>query len=89
MAVLSLGLDAEVQWLNGTKTLLALVVNTVALLGFIAFGPVDWQAAALIAPASFAGGMAGARAAQRMNATARRAAVVLLGCGVGIRLLIA
>jgi uncharacterized membrane protein YfcA len=88
MAVLSLGLEAEVQRLNGTKTLLALVVNTVALLGFVLFGHVDWPAAALIAPASFTGGILGARVAQRMNANVLRAAVVALGCGVGLRLLI-
>jgi uncharacterized membrane protein YfcA len=88
VAVLALGLQRDIQHLNALKTLLALVVNTVALLGFVVFGPVDWGAAALIAPASFLGGVLGARLAQRLNPRVLRAAVILLGCGVGIRLLV-
>lgn len=87
VAVLAIGLDSNIKALNGLKTLLALVVNTCALLGFVIFGPVDWTAVAVIAPASFLGGILGARLAQRMNPRTLRAAVVALGLGVGIRLL--
>jgi uncharacterized membrane protein YfcA len=87
VAVLAIGLNSDIKQLNGLKTLLALVVNTCALLGFVVFGPVDWSAVAVVAPASFAGGIIGARLAQRLNPRTLRAAVVALGLGVGIRLL--
>jgi uncharacterized membrane protein YfcA len=73
--------------LNGLKTALALVINTVALVGFALFGPVHWAAAVLIAPASFLGGIAGARLGKRLDPRTLRIGVVLLGCGVGVRLL--
>jgi uncharacterized membrane protein YfcA len=88
-AILALGVDSDLQHLNGVKTLLAMVVNTVALLGFALFGPVDWVAAALVAPASVLGGVLGARLAQRLDPRLLRVGVVLLGCGAGIRLLVA
>lgn len=53
------------------------------------FGPVDWVAAALVAPASVLGGVLGARLAQRLDPRLLRFGVVLLGCGAGIRLLVA
>jgi len=61
----------------------------VALVGFAAFGPVDWHAVALVAPASFVGGIGGARIARRLDPRVLRAAVVVFGTGVGIRLLLA
>jgi uncharacterized membrane protein YfcA len=87
VAVLALGLEADIQRLNGLKTLLTLVVNTVALAGFVLFGPVNWAAAALISPASFVGGAVGARMAQRLDPRVLRLAVVLLGLVVSIQLL--
>jgi uncharacterized membrane protein YfcA len=89
LAVLALGTRSDLQRLSGLKALLALVVNTVAILGFVVFGPVDWAAAALIAPASFLGGVLGARVAQHLNPGLLRAAVVILGVGIGVRLLLA
>jgi uncharacterized membrane protein YfcA len=89
VAILALGLEADLQRVTALKSLLALVVNTVALLGFVVFGPVDWVAAAIIAPASVLGGVLGARLAQRLDPRALRAAVVLLGCAVSIRMLTA
>jgi uncharacterized membrane protein YfcA len=89
LAVLALGLRSDIGQLNGIKALLAMVVNTVALLGFVFFGPVDWAAAALIAPASFLGGVLGARLAQRLHPQVLRAIVVVLGVGVSVRLLTA
>ena len=89
LAVLALGMRSDIQRLSGLKALLALVVNTVAILGFVVFGPVDWAAAALIAPASFLGGVLGARIAQHLDPAVLRAAIVVLGVGVGVRLLTA
>lgn len=88
LAVLALGIPIDLGRLNALKTYLQLLVNSVALVGFAAFGPVDWLAALIIAPASFAGGIGGARVAQRLDARALRAAIVVFGLGVGIALLV-
>ena len=89
LAVLALALPLDLGVLNELKAWLQLTVNTVALVGFAAFGPVDWRAAAVVAPASFVGGIAGARIAKRLDPRVLRAAVVVFGTGVGIRLLFA
>lgn len=88
LAVLALGIPLDLGRLNALKIFLQLLVNTVALVGFAAFGPVDWVAALIVAPASFVGGIAGARVAQRLNPSALRVLVVVFGVGVGIVLLV-
>jgi uncharacterized membrane protein YfcA len=87
LAVLALGIPIDLSRLNALKSTLQLAVNTVALLGFALFGPVDWLAAAIIAPASFVGGIGGARIAQRLDPRVLRVAIVVFGVGVGVRLL--
>ncbi len=88
LAVLALGIPIDLGRLNALKSSLQLTVNSVALVGFALFGPVDWWAALIIAPASFVGGIAGARVAQRLDARALRAAIVVFGIAVGIGLLV-
>ncbi|HYN96604.1 MAG TPA: sulfite exporter TauE/SafE family protein [Pilimelia sp.] len=88
LAILALGTGDDLPRLNGLKILLSLLINTVALVGFAAFGPVDWWAAATIAPASLAGGLLGGRLAQRLRPTALRVAVVVFGAAVGVVLLV-
>jgi uncharacterized protein len=89
LAVLALGIPIDLGRLNALKAYLQLAVNTVALVGFALFGPVDWVAAAIVAPASFIGGIGGARVAQRLDPKMLRIAIVVFGVGVGIRLLVA
>jgi uncharacterized protein len=88
LAVLALALPLDLGVLNELKAWLQLTVNTVAMVGFAAFGPVDWRAAAIVAPASFVGGIGGARIAKRLDPRVLRVAVVVFGTGVGIRLLL-
>jgi uncharacterized membrane protein YfcA len=88
LAVLALGIPIDLGRLNALKTYLQLLINSVALIGFAAFGPVGWLAAAVVAPASFLGGIGGAKVAQRLDPRLLRVAVVLFGLGVGIRLLL-
>ena len=54
---------------NALRSALALVVNTIALVLFVLFGPVALDAAAVMAVASLAGGWAGASISQRVNVT--------------------
>jgi uncharacterized membrane protein YfcA len=88
LAVLALGIPMDLGRLNALKSHLQLAVNTVALVGFAAFGPVDWLAAAVVAPASFVGGIGGAHVAKRLDPKILRVAIVVFGVGVGVRLLL-
>ena len=87
LAVLAVFLTDHLQRTNALKSVLSFLVNTVALVAFALFGPVDWLAVSVIAPASLLGGYAGARVARRLNATVLRAVVVVFGIGVGVALI--
>lgn len=86
LAVLAVFLAEHLQRVNALKSVLSLLVNTVALIAFALFGPVDWVAVAVIAPACLLGGYLGARVARRLNATVLRAVVVVFGVCVGVAL---
>ena len=88
LAVLALGIPIDLGRLNALKSYLQLTVNTVALVGFALFGPVSWTAALIVAPASFAGGIGGAKIAQRLNPKVLRISIVVFGVAVGLRLLL-
>lgn len=82
LAVLGIFVADHLQRLNGLKSALSLLINTIALVAFAAFGPVDWAAVAIVAPASLAGGYAGARLARRLSPDALRTTVVVFGVAV-------
>jgi hypothetical protein len=88
LAVLGIFLDDELHRVNALKSALSLIVNTVALLAFVTFGPVSWSAFAVLAPASFLGGTAGARLARRLDATILRTVIVAVGVAVAVALLL-
>jgi uncharacterized membrane protein YfcA len=88
LAMLGLLVDDDLQRLNGTKNVLAGVVNAVAAILFIIFSSVAWGAALLIAVGSTAGGALGAVLARRIPAWLLRAVVVVGGLTVGIILLV-
>jgi uncharacterized protein len=88
LAVLALAIPIDLGRLNVLKSYLQLTVNSVALIGFALFGPVSWLAALIVAPASFAGGIGGAKIAQRLDPKALRTAIVVFGLAVGLRLLL-
>ncbi len=84
LAVLGMFLADHIQRLNGLKSALSLIVNTVALLAFAAFAPVAWTSVAVVAPASLAGGYVGAGFARRLGATALRWTVIGFGVTVAL-----
>jgi uncharacterized protein len=88
IATLSLCAGDELKRLNATKGVLSLVVATVTVVIFALRAPVDWAAVALLAPTTLVGGYLGARLARRLPENVLRAAVVLLGLGVGIYLFV-
>jgi uncharacterized membrane protein YfcA len=88
LAILALTLDDELQRLNALKGLLSFVIGAASVAFFVAFGPVSWSAAAIMAVASFAGGQAGVVVARRLPAGVLRGLVVAFGVVVAVWLLI-
>jgi uncharacterized membrane protein YfcA len=88
VAVFGIFLVASAQEVNGLKNAMSVIINLAALVGFAAFGPVAWEAVAVVGPASLVGGIVGGRLAKRLSATRLRAAVIIFGVLAGIRLLI-
>jgi uncharacterized membrane protein YfcA len=86
--VLGLTLSDSLQRLNALKGLLSLVVGLAAVVYFAIFGPVAWDAAAVMALASLAGGQAGVAVARRLDAGVLRALIVVFGVGVAVWLLV-
>jgi uncharacterized membrane protein YfcA len=84
LAVLAVGLEDTLHRLNALKGLLSLVVALVAAVFFALFGPVRWEAAAVMAVASFVGGHAGVGVARRIDEEALRIGVVVIGTGVAV-----
>ncbi|MGH9367156.1 MAG: sulfite exporter TauE/SafE family protein [Thermoanaerobaculia bacterium] len=86
LAVLGfLGLS-DIHAANGVKNFLAMGINGVAALWFVARGAVDWPAALVLMAGAIAGGYAGARLARSIGRERARAAVVIIGAAVAILL---
>jgi uncharacterized membrane protein YfcA len=79
MAILGIGLDSNLQRMNGIKNILATVVNSVAAVLFIIVAHVDWLAALLIAVGSTIGGFVGARFGRRLPQVVLRGLIVGIG----------
>ena len=86
IAVLGLAYDEHLQRTNALKNVLAGLVNLVAATVFVLAAHVAWDAAALLAAGSVAGGYAGAHAGRRLPATALRALIVVVGLAAAVRL---
>jgi uncharacterized membrane protein YfcA len=86
LALLGISIDDELQRLNALKGLLSLVVGLVAATYFALFGPVQWDAAAIMAVTSLGGGQAGVVLARRLDDAVLRWVVVAFGTAVGIAL---
>jgi uncharacterized membrane protein YfcA len=86
VAVLGIFITDTAQHINGLKNALSFTINSVALVGFALFGPVAWEAVAIVGPASLVGGAVGGRLARRLSATALRRAVIIYGSLAAIRL---
>jgi hypothetical protein len=79
IAVMGLLLDEHLQRVNAAKNVLALLVNAVAAVIFIAVTDIAWGAAGLIALGAVVGGQVGALVGRRIPAPALRALVVVVG----------
>ena len=88
LALLGIFVDDRLQRLNALKGLLALVVNVVASVCFVAAGRVAWLGVAIMAVGSLVGGQVGVAAARRLDDRVLRAGVIAFGTAVAVRLLL-
>jgi uncharacterized protein len=79
MAVMGIGIQETMQRLNGTKNVLALLVNGVAAVVFIIVADVDWAVAGLIALGAVIGGQLGASVGRRLPPLVLRIFIVVVG----------
>jgi uncharacterized membrane protein YfcA len=84
LALLGVFFDDTLQRLNALKALLQLVIGATAAVGFALLTPVAWGAAAIVGPASLAGGVVGARLAQKVSDRALRVGIVAYGVAAAI-----
>ncbi|MCU1371455.1 MAG: hypothetical protein JWO77_2649 [Ilumatobacteraceae bacterium] len=86
LAVLALTIAEPLKRLNGLKAGLSVVDATVSLVIFGLFGPVNWVAVAIAAPAALVGGYLGAHGAKRVDDKVLRVAVVVFAVIVAVYL---
>ena len=84
MALLAIFIDDDLQRLNGTKNVLALIVNGIAAVVFILFTTISWSVVVLIAAGSIIGGQIGGRYGRRLPANVLRVCVVSVGLTVAV-----
>ena len=74
-----LGMD-NIHRMNGIKTVMASVINGVAVLLFVVNGAIYWPQALVMIVGAIIGGYAGATFAQRINPLRVRQFVIVVGC---------
>ncbi|MCE7929157.1 MAG: sulfite exporter TauE/SafE family protein, partial [Chloroflexi bacterium CFX7] len=79
LAVLGLLLPDDIQRSNALKGALSLIINGAGAVYFVAFGPVEWAPAAVMAVGSVAGGYLGVGVARRLGRRWLRVAVIAYG----------
>jgi uncharacterized protein len=79
LAFMSVG---DIHHMNGMKTVLAAVINGVAVVVFIIQSQVRWDFALAMAAAAIAGGYLGARVARRLKPVYVRWMVIAIGFGL-------
>ncbi|MGK5445643.1 sulfite exporter TauE/SafE family protein [Micromonospora sp. URMC 105] len=87
VAGLALVLDATLARVTAIKNLLSAVVGLTTVAVFALFGPVNWAAVAVVAPATLVGGYAGARLVRRLPPVFLKMLIVAFGTVIGLHLL--
>jgi uncharacterized membrane protein YfcA len=88
LAVLGTALSEPLARVNGLRSVVALLVNTVAVVIFMARAHIAWLAAGLMTGCALAGGYVGARVARRAPTALLRAAIVAIGLASALDLLV-
>ncbi|MFY1672412.1 sulfite exporter TauE/SafE family protein [Plantactinospora sp. WMMB334] len=87
VAGLALVLTETLTRITAIKNLLSAVVGLTTVIAFAAFGPVNWTAVAVVAPATIVGGYAGARLVRRLPPEVLKTVIVVFGTAIGLLLL--
>jgi uncharacterized protein len=87
MSLLGIFLDDDLQRLNATKNVLALLANAAAAVLFIAATHVSWGAAGLLAAGSVVGGQIGGTIGRRLPAPLLRVIIIIVGLTAAVVLL--
>ncbi len=88
LAIFTIFLADDIQRLNALKGVTSLIINAIAVVGFMLFGPVRWLPAGVMALGAIAGGYLGVGVARRLGRTWLRVAVITYGLVVVVVLLI-
>lgn len=88
LAFLGISFTDPMRQLNGTKNVLAALVNGVAAVIFIALSPVNWAVVGLLAVGSVVGGQVGARIGRRLSPFWLRVLIVCVGVAALLKLLL-
>lgn len=88
LAVMGIGIGDDMQRLNAVKNVLAMLVNLVAGLIFVAVADVRWDVVGLIALGATLGGLVGAWIGRKLPPIVFRAFVVVVGVVAIIALLV-
>ena len=79
LAVLGIMLPDDLQHSNALKGLLSALINLIAVVAFVAFGPVRWAPAIVMAAGALIGGYLGVGVARRLGKRGLRTAVIVYG----------
>jgi uncharacterized membrane protein YfcA len=88
VAALGLLLAETMARISALKNVISAVVGLTTVVAFGIFGPVNWAAVGILAPATVVGGYLGARLARRLPSTVLRTLIVVFGTVIGVILLI-
>lgn len=86
LALLGMAIAEDLQRLNGTKNLVAALVNGIAAVLFVVVAEPDWRVVVLVAVGSTIGGQVGARVGRRLSPTWLRVVIVVVGLVAVVRL---
>jgi hypothetical protein len=88
VALIALAVDETMARVSALKNLASAVVGLVTVVVFALFGPVEWLAVLVLAPATVVGGYGGARLARRLPDTVWKVTIVGFGTVIGVILLL-
>jgi hypothetical protein len=79
IALLTILLPDDIQHSNALKTVMSTLINSVAAVYFMIFGPVEWGPAAVMAVAALGGGYLGAGIARRLGSELLKRVIIVIG----------
>jgi uncharacterized membrane protein YfcA len=84
LATLTIAGMTDLHQMNGVKSVLAVIINGVALAEFIALGAIAWAPGAVMVAGGIAGGYAGAATARRVDQRYVRSLVMVIAWGLAL-----